>query len=62
MAHDNVNSNRSHLKSELIIKFTIVIKPIELIPAKAITVNTPGLRERKEVNEMKTVSNPVVNI
>ena len=52
----------AHLKCEAIIKFTTVIKPIELIAAAATIKNAPGKRVRKDVHAIKTISNPVVKM
>ena len=40
----------------------MVIKPIELIPEIATILNAPRVRVRKDVNEIKTVNNPVVKM
>ena len=54
--------SKAILKSESIIKFTMVIKPIELIPEINAIINAPCDRVRKEVSAMKIISNPEVKI
>lgn len=62
MIYGSVKVNKTHLKSEPIIKFTAVIEPIEVIPATATVANAPRARMRKDVSDTKTVSNPVVKM
>ena len=62
MIHGNVKVNKTHMKSEPIIKFTTVIKPIELIPVKATMPNAPRKRFRKDVSAIKIMSNPVAKM
>ncbi len=62
MIHGIVKINKTHLKSEPMIKFTTVIEPIELIPARPTIINAPGKRVRKDLTEIKIINKPVVKM
>jgi hypothetical protein len=60
-AHKIAAPSSIHLKSELIMKFTIVIHPIEASPALAAATAAPRWCERKDVNASAIVSMPVAD-
>ena len=62
MTHNIVIVNKTHRKSDTIIKLTTVIKPIELIPVKTTISKAQGILFRKEVKAIKAVRIPVVKM